>query len=625
MPATADNYHDQLRIVVTLRPRATNQKSTQSKQVSPKNTMKFKYITKLEKFKKFFGMIAQIKNAEGDILDSIDITKTNKKILRFKFDKQEALGEDKKTKVSIVFNDTNGEEKNFQKNGRTFFNLDPDPQTFNSVIRSKYNKKTQLITLEGDRIDTQPPVFTSGDAVSVDENISAGSAIYLATATDKSGPIDFTISGPDASAFSIETVTNFSARISINASPDFEAKPSYSFDVKATDAKGNSSSQPVAVTINDIPDTGDTITLSNFQDFYDASTGFILVNGTQSLRNEHFTDFDDIVNGAAGTLGVGNQQDSLTDPSTSDNDTFNLATNVNNDLKTSLAAGNLTNLTNVENLIVTATNDNSDDVNFSQVTGLKTLELNGLFQQNVIIRNYIDTAQINNFNFSGSTNNAIGFVVQNANNATATTTNEPLNFVGSPGVDTFEASIGAATILGGDGNDNLKGSISNSTYIQGQTGTDTIELIATNMSTDVVSYQDIKLTNDANNVTNFVAFLDSVNNPNNNRHDKLEFDADTVTNFNAGVTVEQKTFAELQPLLGTPAADNNMLVQADPQNENLSLHGKSWIALDNTDGLLYYSQDGNFAVNAQTIGQITFLNNNDATEFLSTENVTIIA
>ena len=249
--------------------------------------------------------------------------------------------------------------------------------------------------------------------------------------------------------------------------------------------------------------------------------------------------------------------------------------------------------------------------------------MNGFFQQNVLLRNYIDTAKINNFDFSGSTNTTIGFVVQNANN-TITTTNESLNFVGSPGADVFEASIGAATMLGGAGADNLKGSISNSTYIAGQSGIDTVELIATNTSTDTVSYQDIKTANNANNVTNFVAFLDDVNNAGRIRQDKLEFDADTVTNFNAGVTVQQKTFAELQDLLGTAAADNTMLVDANPENQDLSNHGKSWVALDNANGKLFYSQDGNFAVNAQQIGAITFLNN-DATEFLSTQNVTVIA
>ena len=97
-----------------------------------------------------------------------------------------------------------------------------------------------------------------------------------------------------------------------------------------------------------------------------------------------------------------------------------------------------------------------------------------------------------------------------------------------------------------------------------------------------------------------------------------------MTNFNAGVTVQQKTFAQLEPLLGTPAADNHMLVDADPDNQDLSQHGKSWVALDNVNGELFYSQDGNFAANAELIGTITFVNN-DPAEFLSNQNVTVIA
>ena len=569
-------------------------------------------------------MTAQVRNSDGDVLDSVDITKTGKKKVKFKFGKEEALGGDKKAEVTIVFTDTNGDKKNFQKNPEKIFDLDPNAQTFTTVIKQKNKKVSRGIKLAGTRIDNQPPVFTSGNAVSVDENINAGSPIYLATATDKSGPIDFTLSGPDAGAFSIATVTNFSSSVSINSSPDFEEKPSYSFNVDATDAKGNSSSQSVSVSINNLPDTGETITLTNFQDVYSSNIGTVVnENGVQTERSERFTNFDDTINGAAGTLGVNTQLDSLTDPSTSDNDTLNLATNNNNDLQTSLATGNLTNLTNVEKLVVNAINDNSNNVDFSQVTELQTLDLDGFFQQDVQLTNYIDTALINNFDFSDSTNTAIGFVVQNANNNEDQTT-EPLNFLGSPGGDTFEANIGAATMRAGAGDDELKGSTSNSTYVAGQTGTDTIELIATNAATDIVSYQDIETDNNANNVANFVAFLDTTNNPTQNEHDKLEFDADTVTNFNAGVTVQQKTFAQLEPLLGTPAADNHMLVDADPDNQDLSQHGKSWVALDNVNGELFYSQDGNFAANAELIGTITFVNN-DPAEFLSRQNVTVIA
>ena len=202
-------------------------------------------------------------------------------------------------------------------------------------------------------------------------------------------------------------------------------------------------------------------------------------------------------------------------------------------------------------------------------------------------------------------------------------TTEDLKFFGSPGADKLEASIGATTMHGGAGDDELKGSTSNSSYIAGEQGTDTIELVANNDSTDIVSYQDITTDNNANNITNFVAFLDAANNPTQNSHDKLEFDADTVTNFQAGTTVQQKTFAQLQAILGSGAANNHMLVDADPDTRDLSVHGKSWVALDNVTGDLFFSQDGNFAANAEQIGNINFVSN--PTEFLSNRNVNVVA
>ena len=254
---------------------------------------------------------------------------------------------------------------------------------------------------------------------------------------------------------------------------------------------------------------------------------------------------------------------------------------------------------------------------------LQKLDVNGFFLQNVELSNYIDSAQINHFDFSGSTNTAIGFVVKNNNNNIKFTT-EDLTFIGSPGADVFEASIGATTMHGGAGDDTLTGSTSNSSYLAGEQGVDTMDLVADNDSTDIISYQDIITDANANNVTNFVGFLDAVNNPSQNSHDKLEFDADTVTNFQAGTTVKQKTFAQLQPLLGTGEANNHMLVDNNPLARDLSMHGKSWVALDSATGELFFSQDGNFNGNAEKIGEIDFANN-DPTKFLSNRNVTVVA
>ena len=581
-----------------------------------------KLIAKLPRvFKQLKGLSAVVFNENGEELDSHDVTKRK---LSFKLDKEDSLLGQDKANLTIKIIDENGEEVNFNKVGKQF-DLDADEQEFTARVSNRKRRTKKRIRLSGTEViqpDTTAPVFEDGSPNALDENSGADVVVFRAKANDDSGDaVTYSLEGADAGAFSINPQTGV---ITINNNADFEAKNKYLFDVIATDSSQNSSTKSLQLDINDLRDTGETITLTNFQDVYDANTGTTVnANGVQTPRNERLTAFDDVINASASTLGVGNQLDSLRDPSTGDNDTLNLTTNTANDLQTALAAGNLNNLTNIENLVVEARNDNSNDVDFSQVTELQKLDVNGFFLQDVQLTNYIDNAQINHFDFSGSTNTAIGFVVENANNNVNFTT-EDLTFFGSPGADRLEASIGATSMHGGAGDDDLTGSSSNSSYIAGERGVDTINLVANNAATDIVSYEDIKSDANANNVTNFVAFLDAANNPTQNSHDKLEFDADTVTNFQAGTTVQQKTFAQLQAILGTGAANNHMLVDADPDTRDLSVHGESWVALDNVTGDLFFSQDGNFAANAEQIGNINFVNN-DPTEFLSNRNVNVVA
>ncbi len=497
----------------------------------------FKLQSIFRGYKRLFGMTAEVYNENGDLLDSVDINNSRKRV-SFSFDKDDALLGNNRSDITIKLIDENGDAHNFKRGRSAQFDLDDDEQTFTTSISSKKRRQRTRIRPSTQKLDNQGPVFSSGNAGSVDENSGEGVVVHRAEASDDSGDaVTYSLEGADAAAFSINPQNG---AIRINADADFEAKNKYFFEIIATDSSQNSSAKSFQLDINDVQDTGETITLTNFQDIYDANTGTTVnVNGVQTLRNERLTAFDDNINASASTLGIGNQLDSLSDPSTSDNDTLNLGTNTANDLKTSLAAGNLTNLTNIENLVIEASNDNSNDVDFSQVTELQKLDVNGFFLQNVKLSNYIDSAQINDFDFSGSTNTAIGFVVENNENNIKFTT-EDLTFVGSPGADVFEASIGATTMHGGAGGDNLTGSTSNSSYLAGEQGIDTIALIADNDSTDIISYQDIITDNNANNVTNFVGFRDAANNPSQNSHDKLEFDADTVTNFQAERTVKQK-------------------------------------------------------------------------------------
>lgn len=581
----------------------------------------FKLLAKLPKaFRRVTGMTAVAFNQEGEELDSLDITKNK---LKFKLDKEDSLQGKKKSEITIKIFDDNGDAVNFSKAGKQF-DLDADEQDFTATISSKKRRAKKSIRLKGTEIvqpDTNAPVFEDGTPEPLDENSGVGAIVFRAVANDDSGDsVVYSLSGDDANAFSVDPKTGV---VTINENADFESKEKYKFNIIATDSSGNIATKPLKLNIADVKDTGDEITLTLFQDIYDATTGTTVNNGVQTNREERLSIFDDKIIGAAGTL---ENNDSLLDPSTTDDDILTLATTENFDIDGAL--DDLLQLTNIETLVVNAQNDRSVGLFFSSATNLKTVEFNGFFENFVTIRDWIDTAKITTFDFSGATNTTAGFSVARRNNDFVEETSESLTFIGSPAGDVFEASIGPATMLGGAGRDLLEGSLNSSTYAEGGTGRDNILLKKDNAATDTVSYKGIKTQRNGTDVSDFIAFLDTRNNPNQNAHDKLEFDADTVTNFRAGATIQQKTFNQLENLLGTNQANNHMLVDQNIIFKDLSFHGKSWIALE-TDGFngpggLYYSQDGNFRENAEFIGKISFGFGGGVFDFLANQNVTVV-
>ena len=94
-------------------------------------------------------------------------------------------------------------------------------------------------------LDTEPPVFSSGGVVEVDQGVAPGTVVYTAVASDRD-PITYGLSGPDLEFFTINPNTG---SVSINFSPDFNVKPEYFFIVIATDETGNSSEQTVTLTV----------------------------------------------------------------------------------------------------------------------------------------------------------------------------------------------------------------------------------------------------------------------------------------------------------------------------------------------------------------------------------------
>ena len=77
------------------------------------------------------------------------------------------------------------------------------------------------------------PIITSSATATVAENLGTDSIAYQATASDADGDsLTYAISGQDASRFTIDTETG---AVKFTASPDFETKNSYAFDITVSD------------------------------------------------------------------------------------------------------------------------------------------------------------------------------------------------------------------------------------------------------------------------------------------------------------------------------------------------------------------------------------------------------
>ncbi len=102
-------------------------------------------------------------------------------------------------------------------------------------------------------IDKVVPRITSAGLATVKENVSAGSVVYSATTSKDATPITYSLSGLDASLFSINSSNG---KVSINARPNYEsAKNIYNFSVNAVDGAGNIAvAKPVTLRVKDLPE-----------------------------------------------------------------------------------------------------------------------------------------------------------------------------------------------------------------------------------------------------------------------------------------------------------------------------------------------------------------------------------
>jgi large repetitive protein len=112
---------------------------------------------------------------------------------------------------------------------------------------------TEAVTIN---VNDLPPVISSPTTASVNEGVAANTVVYTAAAADPGGgTVTYALSGTDAAAFTLDPTTH---AVSINGVPDFETKNSYSFNITASDPSGQSSTETITLSVNDLPPSAPT-------------------------------------------------------------------------------------------------------------------------------------------------------------------------------------------------------------------------------------------------------------------------------------------------------------------------------------------------------------------------------
>ena len=570
-------------------------------------------------FRGMKGLSAVAFNENGEELDSRDI---NRRRINFNLDKEDSLLGKGKANITIKIIDENGDEVNFTR-GQKQFDLDEDIQDFTAKVSSRKRRTKKRIRLAGKEVippDTIAPVFEEGSPDTLDENTGAGVVVFDAEATDNSGaPVSYSLAGADADAFSIDSETGI---ITIKENADFETKSKFDFKVIATDSSQNSTSKSFVLNINNLKDTGDKIQLTSQRDFYDTNTGkiFDLNNNLLTEKDERLSQFDDIINAGVDTFGQG---ETLIDPSQQDNDVLNVKTSSIQNAEDTFNPANGNIVQNIETLSIEGSGDDSNKISLANFTNLDELILKGQFNSPTRIQNYIDTANVSKFDFSETSNinGNDGFELNRFDN-TDQSNAKKLTINGSPNNDIFAASLPGMTVHAGDGIDKLIGSETSSDYIAGEEGKDLIDITEIVQKTDTVSLQKVTSNLDHDIIVGFMGF----DNPNNNnKHDILEFDALTFTNYKAGEKVEQATINDirLESQSGNKkAAENQFIVdtEANITVANLAFIGeKDILAIASDTGRIFYSSNGNFDNNREEIARI-----DDGTNFVPQENASIV-
>ena len=181
---------------------------------------------------------------------------------------------DTSTPVTYALGSTGGDEGAFTidaNTGEVTLTADPDFEGQNAysfeVIAADAagNTTSQTVSLAVVNEDEVAPVFTSGlTAPPIAENSGAAQDIYTAVASDPltdgpSNPVTYALgsAGGDEGVFTIDTNSGV---VTLAGDPDFETQDSYSFEIVASDAAGNTSAQTVTLAITNVDENAPIFT-----------------------------------------------------------------------------------------------------------------------------------------------------------------------------------------------------------------------------------------------------------------------------------------------------------------------------------------------------------------------------
>jgi Ca2+-binding RTX toxin-like protein len=336
-----------------------------------------------------------------------------------------------------------------------------------------------------------PPTNITLSATSINENVTANSVIGTFSTTDPTIGDTFTYSfvlgTNDNSAFTIS-----GNQLLINASPDFETKPSYNIWVRTSDNGGLTFEKALTINVNNLNEIIGTTGNNNLvgtanNDYIDGKAGNDTLNGGAGVDTlvggadndtyivdtitdtivENLNDGKDLVQSSV-TYTLGDNVENLTLTGAAINGTGNSLNNIitgntgNNILDGGAGQDTLLGGAGNDTYIVDSTTDTITDS-----AGTDTI-------QSGVDLSLVVYATIENLNLTGAaligTGNGLG------NTITGNGGDNTLN--GGAGNDTLLGDAGNDTLIGGTGNDTLVGGTGNDTYLFSITttslGTDTI-------------------------------------------------------------------------------------------------------------------------------------------------------